>query len=74
MRHDIKLAAKMTHTLDARNNLWTEPSENGLEGGEAAQVSHDDDDDDDDGNSLFLGTENYEREKFKHVRSDTVQK
>ncbi|KAL0268500.1 UNVERIFIED_CONTAM: hypothetical protein PYX00_010419 [Menopon gallinae] len=37
VRHDIKIAAKMTHTLDARNNLWKEPTENGVEGGANAQ-------------------------------------
>ncbi|KAK6619508.1 hypothetical protein RUM43_012265 [Polyplax serrata] len=38
VRHDIKIAAKMMHTLDARNNLWTEPNENGVEGGGNAQT------------------------------------
>lgn len=37
VRHDIKIAAKMAHTLDARNNLWTEPSANGVDNGANAQ-------------------------------------
>lgn len=39
VRHDIEIAAKMTHTLDARNNLWAESSENKVEGEGNAQVS-----------------------------------